>query len=559
MMHRFHAVGCIPASCCLLLAALPAQAGDAAFSNQTAAAHINATQVPSNLHSFLAGGAVGDFDRDGFQDIYFAGGGGTPDQLLINNGDGTFTNRAAEWGIADTHRSTGAAVGDFDGDGWLDIFITSLGDGGSPAVGKHRLYRNVVGLGFHDVAPEAGVAASSAATPDGWGGAWGDFDLDGDLDLAVAGWNGSSNGNRFFVNNGDGTFDDVTTSIGLASVTGINGFAPRLADMDGDRYPELIWIGDFSTSMYFTNDGDGTFTNFTGGSGTSQDGTEMGFTVADVDRDGDFDMYVTTISSNNLYVNQGNNVYSNVAASAGVTDSGWGWGTVAIDFDHDARVDLVATSQSSGQYAFRNVGMAPLAYDEVSNSIGLVSNVSGRGLSNFDYDNDGDQDLLIFPRADPVQLFRNDVAGPGTGWVRVFLDRGEVTDIAPDGIGSVVTVTTNGGTQVGRIDGGSNYLSQSELSAHFGIGDARVISELRVEWTNGDVTVLTDVEVDQTLTIVAGAAEVPGDVNGDGVVDVADLIEVITAWGPCEACPADLTGDGVVDVADLVEVVLNWS
>jgi hypothetical protein len=535
-----------------------ALAGTPAFSDQTAAAQINAVQTPAaGLHSYLAGGTVGDFNGDGWQDIFFAGGGGTPDQLLINDGDGTFTNRAVAWSIALAHRSTGAAAADFDGDGDLDLYVTSLGPSGAAQPGHHKLYRNNGNETFTDVAAAAGVNFSSTLTPDGFGAAWGDYDLDGDLDLAVAGYL-TNDGNRLFRNDGDGTFIDVTAGAGLAALTGVDGFAPRLADMDGDRHPELIWIAESGTSRYFTNDGDGTFTNFTAGSGTNQDLTEMGTTVADFDGDLDFDIYVTTVSTNNLYINQGGNVYVNQAASAGVVETGFGWGTVSIDFDHDRWVDLVATSQSLAQYAFRNEtgDGGGLSFTSVAGSIGLVSTASGRGLSNLDYDNDGDQDIVIFARSGSLKLFRNDLSGSDINWIRIFLDPGTVPGLPAHGIGSVVRVTVGGEARVGRIDGGNNYLSQSELSAHFGLGAAESIDEIRVSWSNGDVTTLRGVAVNQTLTITAGA--LPEDIDGDGHVNVSDLVQVILNWGPCPGCPADVDGSGVVDVNDLVAVILAW-
>ncbi|MCG8404906.1 MAG: CRTAC1 family protein [Phycisphaerales bacterium] len=497
--------------------------GTPAFSDQTFGSGVIATQNPLGLHSFLAGGAVGDFNNDGWQDIFFAGGGGTADKLFINNGNGTFTDQAAAWGVAATHRSTAATVGDFNNDGWLDIYVTSHGPVAGAAVGHHRLYRNNGNGTFTNVATTAGVNQASTIAPDGWGAAWGDYDLDGDLDLAVAGW--QSNGNRLFRNNGNNTFTDVTTTAGLTSVISIDGFAPRFADMNGDRFPELIWIGDFSTSQYYVNNGNGTFTDFTAGSGTSLDGTEMGMTVADFDLDGLFDFYVTTIVTNNLYINQGNHTYVNRANTAGVSNTGWGWGTVAIDFDHDSRVDLVATDQNGAQWAYRNTtpeGGSP-SFGDVSAASGLISNVSGRGLANLDYDNDGDQDIVIFPRSAPVKVFRNDLSGPNTHWVRVFLDNGTMENIPPQGIGSVVKVTVGAQTLMGRIDGGSNYLSQSEMSAHFGLGSATVIDELRVEWTNGDVTTMANVPADQTLTIVAAAPSTLGDMDCSGSIDHDDV------------------------------------
>ncbi len=482
---------------------VPAGAQTAMFSDQTAATGVVASHVPTYTASFVAGGAVGDFNRDGFQDIFIPSGGGVPDRLFINNGNGTFTDQAAAWGVAVAHRSTGAAVGDFDGDGWLDIYVTSLGPAGSDAPGHHRLYKNNGGMSFTDVAGMMGVATTSGGQGDGWGACWGDYDLDGDLDLCVAGW--ITNANVLFRNDGT-TFTAVTAAAGLGALSQVNGFTPRFVDMDGDFYPELIFIGDFSTSRYYKNNGDGTFTDVTASSGTSQDGTEMGMTVGDFDEDGLFDFYVTTISTNNLYMNQGNNTFVNQASTAGVDNTQWGWGTVAVDFDNDTFLDLVATTQSGRQYAFQSTATAPsqLSFNEVALTIGLNTAISGRGLANFDYDNDGDQDLVFFPFNGPIQVFRNDVSGPGnTHWLRVFLDRGNNPFVAPDGIGCKVKIQLGTRQIVRFIDGGSNYASQSELSAFFGLGTATTVNQVTVEWSDGTVSILNNVAADQTLTVVA--------------------------------------------------------
>ncbi len=480
-----------------------AQQGNGAFSDQTSSSQINAS-FNTAMAGFLAGGVVGDFNNDGWQDVFYPAGGDGADKLYINNRDGTFSDQASAWNIALEHRSTAAAVGDYNRDGRLDIFVTSLGPIAGAEAGHHKLYRNNLNNTFTDVAVAAGVNQSSAQGPDGWGAAWGDYDLDGDLDLAVSGWNETNDGNKLFRNNSNGTFTDVTSSAGLGSLAGTNGFAPRFADMDGDQFPELIWIGDFTTGHYYANDGDGTFTDVTSSSNTNQDGTEMGMTVADWDEDGDFDFYVTTINSNNLYINQGGNVYQNQANPAGVNDTDWGWGTVAVDFNHDTLVDIIATAQNGRNFAFVNItDGGNLEFDEVAQSIGIGDAIDGRGISNFDYDNDGDQDIIVFPHAGSVKLFRNDLATPDTNWLRVFLDHSGINDIAPNGIGSVVTITLGSRTLIGRVDGGSNYLSQSELSAHFGLGAATIIDELRVDWSNGMQTVLANVSANQTITVAA--------------------------------------------------------
>ena len=212
-----------------------------------------------------AGGAVGDFDRDGWQDLFVPSGGTTPDRLYMNNGDGTFTDRAAEAGIAARHHGYGVAVGDVDSDGWLDIFVISYGtvDQRFTMPGNHRLYRNNGDGTFTDIAARAGVATTSLKQPTGTGASFGDYDLDGDLDLAVASWFYGEGGNALFRNNGDGTFENVTSLLPFDGKRAPMGYTPLFADMDGDRYPELLWAADYFTSRYLRNDGGGGFTDIT--------------------------------------------------------------------------------------------------------------------------------------------------------------------------------------------------------------------------------------------------------------------------------------------------------
>ncbi|MCA9254144.1 MAG: CRTAC1 family protein, partial [Phycisphaerales bacterium] len=489
-------------------------------------------------------------------------------------GDGTFTDRAAEWGVAIAHSGSAGVAGDFDGDGRVDLFVTSLGDPSQITYGQHRLYRNDASGVFVDVTAGSGVnvdfVAPATSSRNGWGGAWGDYDLDGDLDLAIAQWTGL---NHLLRNDGAGIFTDQTAAAGVATSSPniLYGYAPRFVDMDGDRYPEITWIGDFTSGRYFVNNTDGTFADATAASNTMLGGTEMGTTCADFDRDSRFDFYVTTINANNLYLNQGSHVFSQVATTAGVRITGWGWGAISPDVDHNGWPDIIATGQN-GQFAFLNQGVTGegLVFTDVSLSLGIrgQSVDNGRGVANLDYDNDGDQDVVVFQYNGALKLYRNDLTGEGdTHWLRVFLDTSAAGDIAPNGVGSVVKVTTGGFTQTGRIDAGSNYLSQSEMSAHFGLGTATVIDELRVEWTNGDVTIMNNVAADQTITIAASGSPLLGDMNCDAVVNLADIAPFAMAltdaagyaiaYPACDINAADLDASGAIDGRDVAAFVVE--
>lgn len=543
------------------------------FQEMAASAGVRVLHSPPLSSSFMyGGGAVGDFNNDGWPDLFVVGGGGTlgPDHLFINNGNGTFTDRSAEWGVADTHVGFGIAVGDYDRDGWQDIFICSRGEPNNQGPGHHRLYHNNGGQSFTNVALQAGVSTTSLSVPDGFGAAWGDYDLDGWLDLFVAGWQTRSGGNRLFHNNHDGTFTDVTQTAIQFDLIDTNGFAPRFVDMNGDRYPELLLAADFGTSRYFVNNRDGTFSERTAGAGLGIDTNGMGQTVGDFDNDGLLDWYVTSIYFNDtgfgnaLYHCIGNDLYQEVSIPTGTTDGGWGWGATAVDFNHDGWQDIIATNGFSGgnwldpTKLFLNNGFQ---FVDGALAHGINHTGQGRGLLHFDYDRDGDEDIVIFSFSDWLRLYRNDLSGPDTHWLRVKLSNSNRANLAPDGYGSVVYVTVGGLSLMRPVCGGDNFVSQSELEAHFGLAEHSTIDELRVVWATGEETVMHNVPADQQLAIAATV--LGGDANLDGRVDLSDLGIVLAVFGQCSGAPgfdpqADLDQNNCVDLSDLGLVLAHY-
>jgi hypothetical protein len=514
-----------------------------------------------------AGGCAGDFDRDGDQDIFMIGGSAGVDQLWWNNGSGFFTEGAAGAGLARTHRGTGAATGDYDNDGDLDLFITSLGVGLQNLPGSNRLFRNNGDGTFTDVTTAAGVAGISfGGTDDGdsFGAAFGDYDLDGDLDLAVAGWYGR---NGLYRNNGDGTFSDVTVAAIGYDMTTVRGFAPRFTDINNDRYPELLWVADFTTSKYLVNNGDGTFTNNTLAAGTGLDSNGMGNTQGDFDNDGALDWYVTSkiasmgvhgpgASGNMLYMSAGNDLFSEESDARGCNFGSWGWAATAVDFNHDGWLDILHTNgwdlnfSADQSKLYLNDGTAH--FTDVATAVGVTDTGNGRGLLHLDLERDGDMDAVTFNNFQPVVVYRNDLSGPGINWLNVRFLVPTCSGLAPDGFGTRVELTAGGLTQVRYLDGGSNYLAQSELSLHFGLAAATTVDSMTVFWADGRTSVFNGIDANQRLEITP----CPIDVNRDCAVDTADLGQLISLFGSTGPdLAADVNRDGVVDTADLGQLI----
>jgi hypothetical protein len=304
----------------------------------------------------------------------------------------------------------------------------------------------------------------------------------------------------------------------------------------------------------------------------------MGQTVGDFDRNGLLDWYVTSIHShdpndpgiqgtgNMQYLGIAAHLFAEVSVPAGTNDGGWGWGTVAVDLDHDGFEDIAETNgwpryntlgelEWTGEqsYLFRNDG--GWTFTEIAESCGFVHHQEGRGLANADLDNDGDQDLIVFSNRDELRVFVNDLEGNDTNWLRVFLDTSANPRLAPNGFGTLVRIDAGGQAQRRVISGGCNYMSQSELSAHFGLGPVAQADELRIDWNDGTVTVLENVTANRTITVTAPFA---ADLDGNGVVNVRDFLWLLAEWGETGG-PADLNADGDVDQADAQVLLLNWS
>ncbi len=544
-----------PACALVAMTGTAASQGPPGFTDVTVAAGVSFVfgPTPDTTDNVTHGGGTeGDFDDDGWPDLFVVGGGLTPDRLFMNNQDGTFTDMAPAAGLTLLYRGNGANAADYDSDGDLDIHVTSSGDVGFPKQnGQHKLWRNNGDLTFTDVAVQAGVN-STGTVADGASSAWGDYDLDGDLDLWACGFYLEIPSfkfvpqNKLFHNNLAETevadFTDVTAAAGLVPSGGFKAYSAIFADMNGDRYPELMVAGDFGTTRYFKNDGDGTFTDSLPlAPGDTKVHNGMGSCIGDFDRDGRQDWFVSAImptwqfagpDGNRLYMNLPNGKLQSLPESAGVNDGGWGWGSAAVDFDNDGWQDIIETNGwhacdpvtlecfwGEPTYIYRNNG--DLTFSEVHAANGLVNTYQGRGLITLDYDRDGDMDVVILsnpkghasedPATGNLKLYRNEICDPGgpeagANFLEVRLDTSGTPALAPDGLGADVSVKTGAVVQHVRVHAGSNYLSRSQLCAHFGLGAATLVDELVVAWPNGDLSVLAGVPANQFLTVSSDAA-----------------------------------------------------
>ncbi len=574
--RRRGAIGAVVAAAAFQAAA---PAATISFTDISLAAGINMTYAPNAMmvpgpdEWMLGGAAVADFNNDGWPDIFILGTGGTPDRLYINNGNGTFTDQAGSWGVAASHGGAAVCAGDYDRNGWVDLYVLSYGwitnNIGEP--GKNRLYRNNGNGTFTDMAASAGVAFTGASTPAGNGGCFGDYDLDGDLDLAVGAWKGTANGNKLFRNSGNGTFVNVAgTAITFPANTW--GFTPQFADMDNDGFPELLFVSDFYTTRYYKNSGGTSFVDLSGQFGSAFNIDGMGQCVADFNNDGLLDWYVTSIylqnpnpgfyNGNVLFTNQGNHVFTEGAAAAGVSNGGWGWGSVAIDVDNDGWRDIVEVNgrpvgewQNVREFLWRNNGNN--TFSEVLQQGWSFVNGEGRAVVTLDYDRDGDLDLLMIYNNGPVKLYRNDTSGGGK-WLQLKLSTGNNDRIPPNGRLAKVTAKMGSVTRVVVQDGGHSYGSSSEDLIQIGLGNASIVNELIIEFPPGYTKKFLNVSPNQRLAVTAPNE---GDLDGDGVVGGGDIGTLLGVWGPVSGPTqrvADFDRNGIVDGADLGALLGYW-
>jgi hypothetical protein len=546
---------------------VPADHPRTSFANVTQEAGIDfrhfsgyrSSQLPEDMGS---GAAWGDFDNDGWLDLYVAnvagplttGGGGDqagPSRahaaLYRNAGNGTFHEVSAQAGVQFRGWGMGVAAADYDNDGWLDLFVSAYGD--------NVLYRNNGDGTFDDMTEEAGLWGR----PGFWAGArWGDYNRDGSLDLYVTGYvkyrylgeqeaslqydveqpagiNPSSfepEQNLLYRNNGNGTFSEVAARAGVSSGMG-RSLGAMWADFDDDGWPDLYVANDVSDNVLYWNLQDGTFRNVSLAARVADYRGAMGLALGDWNGDEDFDMFVTH------WIAQENALYSNLLTE--LRDLGSetsqplvfmdeadryglgqvalefiGWGTSFFDYDNDGRVDLFVVNGSTLQESGDERSLVPMTdqlfwnrnaddgFYDVSSVAGEYFGQAfvGRGAAFGDYDNDGDVDVFVVNHGGPGVLLRND-GGNRQHWLEVQLEGVRSNRSA---IGAKLRLVTGLTVQVREVGAQSSYLSHNSLVQHFGLGTLQMADTLEITWPSGVHQIVVNPALNQILQVSERAA-----------------------------------------------------
>ncbi len=506
-----------------------------------------------------------DYDNDGWLDIYLVNGS-TPEALVgkapsphaalfHNNHDGTFTDVTASAGVANDRWGTGCVVGDYDNDGWPDLYVTN--------VGASRLYHNNHDGTFTDVAARAGVAldeGSADVVTDHTGATFGDYDGDGKLDLFVAGYidldlkNAPLSGlksagydfcqyrgiqvmcgprglqgahDHLFHNNGDGTFVDVSNKLGVEGATGYYGLDALFADVNNDGKPDLLVANDSTPNYLYMNQGNGTFKDLSYESGFALNGdgreaANMGLAVGDYENNGHLSVVSTTFSDDYpiLFRNDGRGAFTDVSYPSGIAQSSIPFvkfGDGFLDYDNDGWKDLFIVnghvypqvdqhSEWGQSYAqrpllYHNLGNGKFELVPAVEGTGLAVLTVGRGAAFGDLFNNGKIDVVINGLDGAPVLLRN-VNPDHHHWVEIKLVGGPKSP--RDAVGTTVYLTANGVRQRGDVLSGGSYLSSNDMRVHFGLGDTDKVDQVEIHWPSGALEKVMLPAVDRIYTITEG-------------------------------------------------------
>ena len=497
------------------------------------------------------GVAIFDYDNDGWPDIFlvngttlegFPAGKAPTNHLYRNNHDGTFTDVTMKAGLAATGWGQGVCVGDYDNDGWEDLYVTYYG--------KNRLYRNQRGV-FSEVGEKSGVAGSGKAW--GTGCAFVDYDRDGlpdlvvsnyvDLDLSTTPapgertsciWKGvpvmcgprglPGAKNILYHNLGGGKFEDVTTKAHIDQTSGHYAFSISTFDFDDDGWPDIFIACDSTPSILYHNNHDGTFADVavTAGAAFNEDGREqagMGSTIGDFDGDGKLDIFKTNFSDDTatLYRNNGNGTFDDVtyAAGLGLHTQYLGWGTMFLDVDNDGWPDLLlvnghvypevdrqhlGSSYEEPRILYHNNGNGNFTDISADAGPGITTASASRGLAIGDLWNDGRISAVISNMNAAPSLLVNDVRS-ANHWIGI---RTIGTKSNRDGIGARITVKVGSRILVDEVRSGSSYDSNNDMRVHFGLGATTKIEFAQIRWPSGLVERFDNLKIDSIDTVKEG-------------------------------------------------------
>ena len=512
------------------------------------------TPNKNQVETMVAGVALLDYDNDGYLDIFLVNGAAIPslrkespaywNRLYHNNHDGTFTDVTEKAGVAGSGYGMGVAIGDYDNDGWPDIFVANV-------TSNQLLHNNRDGT-FTDVTVKAGLQGATLDGKKMWsvGGGWFDYNNDGLLDLFVVNYckwevnkdpyctiGGGVRGychpkyyapthNSLYRNNGDGTFTDVSDETGIAPQFG-KGMSVSFADYDGDGFLDAFVANDTTRNFLFHNLGGKKFEEVGelagvayGSNGKALSG--MGSDFRDVNNDGRADIWHTAVEFETfpLYENRGRGEFADVTVSGGlarVTSQMSGWGNGIFDFDNDGWKDLfVARSNvldnisqlvAEREYpernsVFRNLGNG--RFEDVAAEAGddFERAAAHRGAAFGDIDNDGRVDAVVTVLNGPVKVFHN-ISSEKNHWILLNLEGSKSNRM---GIGAQIRVTTEDGhVQWNEVTTAVGYASSSDSRVHFGVGLNRHIKEIEIRWPSSIRQVIQNADVDQILTIHEGS------------------------------------------------------
>jgi len=551
------------------LVTAPAVAGSLDFDDVTDVRGIDAYQ---SARGMIAGVAAADVDDDGDVDVFLPQAWNHANALYLNQGNGHFVDVAAERGLASMQNSRGALFLDVEDDGDLDLLVVcdDHNQGKVFVESSLRLYLQQEDGRFVESGPESGLWGRLYPTDydvlnHASGLAASDLDGDGDLDLLVTFWRGRS---HLFENRGDGTFVDRTMDAGL-HVDFEYYWQPIIHDFNGDGHDDVFIAADLTTNDLFLNHGEWTFVNVAAGLGIENDNCgDMGATLGDYDDDGDFDLFVSNLTSleacrNHLFRNEsagGVPAFTETAVETGTWDADWGWGTTFADFDGDTYLDVAATNGFDGwddpTVLFRQQPDASRTFLDVARESGFADTDWGMCIVAVDLDRDGDPDTLQTTNDGPLRYLANRAAetDPDSTWLTI---RPRQEGRNHRAIGAAVRIDVGDRTIARPILAGTSMLGQEPAEACFGLGGLDVAERVEIEWPDGERTVLRGVSAGGMLSVMRWAC--PGDVDDDGRIDGADVALLLEAWGTggYEA-RTELDGDGTVGAGDLLVLLRGW-